>query len=519
MLAKKHTVVIASASVWLVLIVLSGWPRIWIWRLDYSTLGFLALLCASLWSCVLLWALHHLAFQLGGLFPSNAPQNGPPREERPAVAILYATCDDFNAECCKSCLDQDYDNFRLLVLDDSKSPAYRKVVQDFCSDHSPRCEHVARPNEKGFKAGNLNYALGNVVQEEWVLLVDADQILPRDYLSTLALWLPYDESVAFVQTANQGRAQASSPFQRALGLAISLYFFRDLRIRERFGFLPLLGHSAMIRKAAWERVGKFPLVVSEDYAFAMRLATNRQSGIFVRDPIGVESAPYDFGAYVLRLRKYAGGTAELFRREMASFLRGRAHLAEKWDALMQLGWYLLMPLVTLNGFLSAYVLHGMWQQGLRYPEFVLPCLYSVMLFLLLCLCLSVSEGIVGAVRFYFWSSAINAASMPLAALSFVQQLVCCRPSFNRTPKNDEEQRLQAGDSLLMLPLGVLAVLCATVWWSVFSPVLLGQGIAYLSYPLYGKLCSRSFAGLLGRALIYIPGLLMLTGLYTMWRTV
>ena len=361
---KKRTVIVSSVGIWLALIVSSGWPWTWIWRLGRGTLAAPALLSASLWACVLLWATHHLTFQVGGLFRTSMPPAEPPNDERPAVAILYATCDDFNGACCESCLDQDYENLRVLVLDDSRSPRYKRMVEEFCAANARRCERVTRPSDEGFKAGNLNYALQRIVQEDWALLVDADQTLPPNYLSTLVARLPQDKGVAFLQTANRGSTDRwSSPFQAAHALTIPLYFFRDLSLREGFGFLPLLGHSAMIRKSVWQEVGGFPLVVSEDYAFALRLAARGQRGVFLREPVALERTPYDFGAFILRLRKYAGGTAQLFRQEAVPFLLGRANLAEKWDALMQLSWYFLMPLVTLNGFLSGYVLHTMRQQG------------------------------------------------------------------------------------------------------------------------------------------------------------
>jgi cellulose synthase/poly-beta-1,6-N-acetylglucosamine synthase-like glycosyltransferase len=517
---KKCTLMVSSVALWLTLLVLSGSPLTWLRRLQDETLGLPALLSASLWACVLLWAMHHLAFQVGGLLGTNSRSPGPANEDKPAVAILYTTCDDFNAACCKSCLEQDYENFSVLVLDDSKSQTYKSMVENFCTTYTPRCIRITRPSHVGFKAGNLNHAVESFVKEDWVLLIDADQTLPRDYLSTLVSELPNDEHIAFLQTASRGSAdQGSSSFQRSLILSVPLYFFRDLTLREGFGFLPLLGHSALIRRSAWERTGRFPLVVSEDYAFAMRLATLRRRGAFVRTPVGSEGIPYDFGGFMVRLRKYAAGTAELFRREMIPFLLGPAHLAEKWDALMQLGWYILTPLVTLNGFLSAYVLHRMWNQGQHYLHPVLPLLYSLTLFAFLCLYLSVSHGIGRAIRFYFWSTAINAAAMPLAGLSFLRHIVHCNPAFKRTPKNKDRESLRVSDCLFMLALGLLAVVCARSWPSPFSLILLSQGISYLSYPLYGELSSGSLLGSLGRALIYIPGLLVLAGLCVLWRNV
>ncbi len=485
-----------------------------------SELPVIALLSGLIWWCILLWVIHHLSFQLVGIFRHDSlPTTA--RKHRPSIAILYTTCDDFSVECCESCLSQDYSNYRVLILDDSTSQKYQRLVHDFSIANRPKCERVTRPNGEGFKAGNLNHALDHIVDEEWVLLVDADQILPPNYLSTLVSQLPDDDSgIAFLQTANiHTPIKASSYFQRVLSVSVPLYFYRDLATRERFGFVPLLGHSAVIRKSTWKSVGRFPHLVSEDYAFAMRAASEGRSGVFIREPFAMECVPYDFGGFMVRLRKYASGTAELFRRELGPFLRGRAQVVEKWDALFQLGWYCLIPLATLNGFLSAYVLHVLWKEGHpRYPHPILPFLYVLVPVIVLGVYASAAGGILRTVRFYFWSISIQLAAMPLAGWSFVWHLVSGKATFNRTPKNGESQRLKVEDCAMMAVLGLGAIVMAAVWGSPFSAMLLGQGIAYLSYGIYGELSSPSILGRVSRGvIIYLPGILMLVGLCVMWK--
>jgi hypothetical protein len=143
-------------------------------------------------------------------------------------------------------------------------------------------------------------------------------------------------------------------------------------------------------------------------------------------------------------------------------------------------------------------------------------LYSWLLLSLFALKVSITQGWVRALRFYFWSTAIYATAMPLAALSFVKHFFV-RAEFKRTPKNGEETALDFVESSLMVLLGLTALVCAITWLSPFSPVLAGQGVAYLSYPMYGKLCLRSPIGTISRWLVYIPGSLMLLAIYVMWN--
>jgi cellulose synthase/poly-beta-1,6-N-acetylglucosamine synthase-like glycosyltransferase len=516
---KRPTVVLCALGAWAVLVFFVIWP--WMCRFEDPELGtafsIAAHVSAILWWLVLLWGLHHLAFQVVSIFGPRSRVTAA-GSGRPTVAVLYATCDDFDPRCCQSCLDQDYGSFRVLVCDDSRQPEYRKTVEDFCAKSPGKCVLVRRPDRRGFKAGNLNHAIATSVKEEWVLIVDADQMLPRDYLSMLVSRLPEsDDRVAFVQAAQEPATDdQSSPLQTALAPEVSWFYSYDLPARRSHGFLPMFGHGAMIRTSAFEALGGFPEVVSEDFALSLRAAAQGQRGEYVVDVVSREALPYDFGGFVIRMRKFAGGTAELIRRWMIPFLLSPVTLAEKWDFTMMLSWYVLMPFVTANGFLAAWVCHGYWVEDFPYLHPALPFLYTWLVLLVFAFVTALSRSWVDAVRFYFWSTAIYTATLPLAAWSFIKHLVLT-PSFARTPKNREQVRLGAPGSVFMVLLGCAAVALSAVWISPFSPVLAGQGAAYLCYPLYGRLCSKSPLGTLARAAVYLPGVLMLFGLYAMWR--
>lgn len=520
MTEKRPDVVVVVLGLWISVAVLAALPLVRDFRLN--TLAVLSLIAALAWWFVLLWSMHRLAFQLLSFTKLSFHQAK--NSDRPRIAILYTTCDDFSKAACQSCINQNYPDFRVLVLDDSRTRRYQRSVRLFCGESHPvPCDRVVRPTKGGFKAGNLNYALKHHVTEDWVLLVDADQYLEPNFLSSLVQAMPAaDSNIPFVQAANTGwQSSRWSPFERLMSLAIPVSYRRDLPARPRFGFVPLLGHGAMVSKPAWSDIGGFPEIVSEDLGFALRCAIHGKSGMYVpeldtKDSAAKELYPFDFGGFVVRLRKYAAGAAELIRKEHG-FLTGRAHFAEKWDALMQIAWYPLMPLIVLNGFLTAYVLHELWREGVPYLSPVLPFLYVLMAFAVICLFVSVSQGLLQGLRFYFWSVAIHASVMPLAAASFAWYLFGHVPKFQVTPKNGERRTLAVPDAVITAVLGFLTLVAAVVWYSPFSPVLVGQGVSYVSYPLYGLLGSTSLSGTVARLMTYPPGIFMLIGLYTVWQ--
>ncbi len=405
---KKPYLILLAIVVWGLLVVVAFWP--WVHRYDISnsTLSILAHISAWVWWIVLLWALHHLTFQLSSLFSKEAPARKK-HSNQLEIAVLYTTCDDFNIASCSSCLYQDYQEFKFYVCDDSKKPEYKKIVEHFVGEHPGKCKLIRRPTNSGFKAGNLNYAIEHHVKEEWILLVDADQVLPPTYISDFVERLPdNDPEVAFIQAAQRSIVdgkngnEGGSQFQKALSPGISLYYFRDMDHRESCGFVPLLGHGAMIRRSAWTKIGKFPEIVSEDFGFALNVANKRQRGKYFKEVISYEEFPADFGSFMIRLKKFASGTAELSRSKVFPFLLGPAKTVEKWDFTMMLFWYIMTPFIVLNGFLGSFVTFRLCEEGLPFLHPVLPYLYTFMLFGILALQVSVTENFTAAVRFYFW---------------------------------------------------------------------------------------------------------------------
>jgi len=513
---KSPLLILLTVSAWTGLALLVLWP--WIHQIDQSNLQFslLAHINVTIWWIVLLWSLHHLSYQVFSLFKTTKQlqlQSG--TGKTPAVAVLYLSCNDFTESSCESCLQQDYGNFELFICDDSTQAKYIAEIDQFCMKHE-KCQLIRRDHHKGFKAGNINHAVIDL-DVEWFLLIDADQFLPRDYLTKLVRHIPEgQEHVAFLQAAHKtSQKLETSAFQKALSSEVEFFYSRDLSVRQNYGFVPLLGHGTLIRRSAWKKSGGIPEIVSEDFAFAMRCSTLGMTGQYVEQVESYEIYPYDFGGFLIRLKKFAGGTAELIRKGLFPFLNGEGSFPEKWDMVLMLIWYILMPLLVLNGFLSAYIVNKLWRESLPFLQPILPYLYIWMFLVTASLSVSTTGNWGQAMRFLFWSTAIYTATMPLASMAFVKSLFI-KPKFNRTPKNSERTTLRVVDALFMMLLGTGALYCSYIWLSPFSPVLAGQGVAYFCFPLYNQLNSKSALGDLARFIIYIPGALIIFALYTMW---
>ncbi|HEX5104005.1 MAG TPA: glycosyltransferase, partial [Pirellulaceae bacterium] len=322
----------------------------WMSRVDLHdpVLTALCLSNTAVWWIVLWWSLHHLTFKVGSLFRSDRGHALPQAAASGLrMTVLYPTCNDFQWQACHSCVSQDYSaaQYQVVICDDSSSESYRKRIDEFQRTF-PEVIVLRRNRRQGFKAGNLNHALASAqVTGEWLIIVDADQILPQHYVSQFAGFVAgLPDRVGYAQARQESDhvlPTSSSHFQQALGREIDIFYSHDLALRSEFGFMPLVGHGAALRRTAWQQV-PFPEVVSEDFAMSLEMRNRDLVGAYAPEVQAWESFPPSFGAFLIRLRKFAGGTAELYRKHLPAFLFGPATFTEKLDLLMMIGWYALM---------------------------------------------------------------------------------------------------------------------------------------------------------------------------------
>jgi len=142
-----------------------------------------ALACLYLpWMATWLWTIHNFVHQAMSTF-LHRPLAASPIAATEPVALLYTTCDDFDAAACLSGLRQSYQHTRLIICDDSRQPASRDRIDQWIETAGQLVTIVRRPNWDGLKAGNLNYAIETTVTEELIAICDADEVLPEDFLA------------------------------------------------------------------------------------------------------------------------------------------------------------------------------------------------------------------------------------------------------------------------------------------------------------------------------------------------
>jgi cellulose synthase/poly-beta-1,6-N-acetylglucosamine synthase-like glycosyltransferase len=253
----------------------------------------------------------------------------------PPVAILYPTCDDFQREAVLTCLAQEYPSFHVFVLDDSSSAVFRDRVDCFQREFPEKVSVVRREARKGYKAGNLNHALHEAAQGfPFFAVMDADERIPPNFLRDMAAQIKSGD-YAFVQANHAPNPGQTEPFAKMMGQSILPFWSVLLATKPRYGFVPCVGHGVLIRRSAWEAVGGFPEVASEDLAMSAQLLEKGMRGTFAEDVICHEDFPVSAHAFRKQQQRYVAGVLQVLVDYWPKLLCSRrASWIEKIDFLL-----------------------------------------------------------------------------------------------------------------------------------------------------------------------------------------
>lgn len=238
------------------------------------------------------------------------------------VALLYCTCDDFNAASLDACLDQTHENSFLVILDDSKTEVMRSRVDAFALAHGARV--IRRDNSVGYKAGNLNHGLGLLAGSyDYFVILDSDEITPNNFIDRTLDYMDRYPNVGIVQ-ATHIATRNQTKFQKLYARGVDSHWPIYQSVKDGFGFMSLLGHGAIVRREAYDAAGGFPLLVAEDLCLALEMREQGWLVAFADDVICEEEYPPDFAAFKKRHGKWTAGNMEFITRYTPHIIRSKA---------------------------------------------------------------------------------------------------------------------------------------------------------------------------------------------------
>ncbi|GAB2572588.1 hypothetical protein Aab01nite_81730 [Paractinoplanes abujensis] len=253
------------------------------------------------------------------------PAGAPPR-----VVLVYCTCNDFSADSLARSMRQRYDNTEVVILDDSTKPEYLAMVDAFAAEHGVRV--VRRADRAGFKAGNLNNYL-RTAEFDYFVILDSDEIIPPGYVDRSLDYFAHYGNAGIVQ-ANHVATRNRNAFMRMFSIGVDSHWVAYQTVKDRYGFLSLLGHGAMVSRTCYVAAGGFPHVVAEDLCFSIAARDAGLLTVFAADVICEEEYPVDYLAFKKRHSKWTQGNMEFIKRYTAVILRSRMTWFEKLDIVL-----------------------------------------------------------------------------------------------------------------------------------------------------------------------------------------
>lgn len=252
------------------------------------------------------------------------------RDVEPRVVLVYCTCNDFSADSLLRSMRQEYRNFDVVILDDSSKPEYLAQVDAFGAEHGVRV--VRRADRSGYKAGNLNNYLGTAAYDYFVIL-DSDEIIPPGYLRRALDYFAHYPNAGIVQ-ANHVATRNRNAFMRMFSIGVDSHWIAYQSVKDRHGFLSLLGHGAMVSRECYVAAGGFPHVVAEDLCFSIAARDAGYFTVFAPDVVCEEEYPVDYLAFKKRHSKWTQGNMEFIKRYTGVILRSRMTWFEKLDIVL-----------------------------------------------------------------------------------------------------------------------------------------------------------------------------------------
>jgi cellulose synthase (UDP-forming) len=179
--------------------------------------------------------------------------------------------------------------------------------------------YFRRPDNKGFKAGNVNHAL-KFTDGDLIAFFDADHVPVRSFLKRTVGFFLEDQKVALVQTPHH--FYNPDPFERNLHLTGRVpseqhLFYHGIQLGNDFWNSAFFcGSCAVIRRSAMVEVGGMSEeTVTEDAHTAMKMHSRGWRSVYLDVPLAAGLATESYAVHVKQRTRWARGMAQIFRKD------------------------------------------------------------------------------------------------------------------------------------------------------------------------------------------------------------
>ena len=256
---------------------------------------------------------------------------------KPFVTIMIPCYNekDIVERTIESCLSVDYDNFEILVVDDSTDETV-EILKKW-SKH-PKVRVIHRAERKGWKGGALDEGLKHVdPRTEFLLVVDADQVVPRSIIKKMLTRFTNDR-VAAVQGRSLSILNADENWVTMAARTFSTLGFA-VEHPGRFamgGANPLSGSTMMVRKDVLEEVGGFGDSITEDYDLTLRIYLHGYEVVYDDSVKSLTECPSTAWDLMKQMCRWLEGRVRNFKKRFKDIIKSdKLSLRKKLDLMLE----------------------------------------------------------------------------------------------------------------------------------------------------------------------------------------
>ncbi len=209
-----------------------------------------------------------------------------------------------------------------------------------------------RRGRKGFKAGAINNVLKSGVKGKYVIILDADAEVERDYISKCISFM--EEFKAAVATTKWGSKNLVTPLSRAYAIQQEFAFKSIMLCRYfRNSTVHLVGCGCVLRRDVLEKLGGFPEKLAEDLAITFDILGEGYRVHYIHDAVVFVELPHTLRAFKLQQSRWAYGALDALVYGFPKLVKSRSVcFADKVSLLL----FYLLPLSSLSELVLIFAL-------------------------------------------------------------------------------------------------------------------------------------------------------------------
>ena len=216
----------------------------------------------------------------------------------------------------------DYPDFEVLVVDNNTTdPALWEPVAEHCARLGARFRFFHLGRWPGFKAGALNFALGETSADaEVVGVLDSDYVVDRDWLRCMVPQFA-NPRVGFVQSPQDYRDNDGSFFKRLMFWEYAGFFQLGMVNRNERNAIIQHGTMSLVRRSALQETGSWSeWTITEDAELGLRLFRAGWEAVYSPRSFGRGVMPDDFAAFRKQRFRWAYGAMQIVRGHAGALL-------------------------------------------------------------------------------------------------------------------------------------------------------------------------------------------------------